>query len=96
MKRKLFVANYSRGDYDDYYEHSVFVSEEKELVEKWVEKFNSKLKIWKEYFNSFNQGKVSDESGWERVKDEFVDTKYERWYYIKHQNKAFISEIEIR
>lgn len=90
MKNKLYIAKYSSGSYDDLYFVSVFVSKDKEFVEKWVEKFNTKLDYWKEYFKQFK-----NEYG--ALKGEFYDKVNNSTYYtVTECNKAFIDEIEFR
>jgi hypothetical protein len=90
MENKLYVAKYSTGSYDDHYFVSVFVSEDKEFVEKWIEKFNTKLEYWKEYFKQFT-------GEYTMLKEEFYDKiNYDRFYQIMECNKAFIDEIEYR
>ena len=88
----IYIAKYSMGSYDDYRQREVFASKDKETVEKWVDKFNTKLTVWKEYFSQF-----SDENC------KLCMSK--RWYYkeslrafdiIMETNKAFIQEIELR
>jgi hypothetical protein len=93
MENKLYVAKYSSGSYDDYYSVSVFVSDDKEFVQKWVEKFNTKLEYWKEYFKQFG-----DESFDCKVLDSrhYNISYYDRFYQIMECNKAFIDEIEYR
>ena len=90
---KLYVAKYSTGSYDDHYFVSVFVSEDKEFVEKWVEKFNTKLAYWKEYFKQFGN-EVFD---YKTIKEKFYnDINNDRFYQIMECNSAFVDEIEYR
>ncbi len=90
---KLYVAKYSTGSYDDHYFVFVFVSEDKEFVEKWVEKFNTKLAYWKEYFKQFGN-EVFD---YKTIKEKFYnDINDDRFYQIMECNRAFVDEIEYR
>jgi hypothetical protein len=90
---KYYIARYSTGSCDDYTKIDVFVTEDKELVEKWVEKFNAKLAHWKEYFKQFGNADynhtVIDEIYLDRVN---TDT----FYRVMECNGAFYSEIECR
>ncbi len=89
---KIYIAKYSVGHYDDYHVINVFASQDKELVEKWVEKFNSKLSIWKEYFAQFSS----------QYSIYCLDEKYynkingERFDMIVDCNMAFMEKLEIR
>ena len=38
---KIYVAIIGTGEHSDYYENSIFCSENKEMVENWVNKFNN-------------------------------------------------------
>ena len=90
MKNKLYVAKYSSGSYDDHYFVSVFVSEDKEFVERWVKKINTKLEYWKEYFKQFT-------GEYTMLKKEFYNKiNIDTFYQIMECNKAFIDEIEYR
>ena len=93
MKSKLYVAKYSTGSYDNHYFVSVFVSEDKEFVEKWVEKFNTKLAYWKEYFKQFGKERFN----YEILDEAFYDKdSANRFYQIMECNRAFVDEIEYR
>lgn len=89
---EVYVANYSTGDFDDYYEVQVFVSHDKLKVEKWVKKFNRILSDYKEYNKKFEDS----ESPYNWIKAEYVQDYFERWYLIKKVNNAFIRTLEIR
>ena len=92
MKNKIYIAKYSTGSCDDYYVVNVFVSPDKELVEKWVEKFNTKLAAWKEYFSQFSHPHyktILAEDAWNKVSTD-------RFYRVVECNKAFVDEIGIR
>jgi hypothetical protein len=93
INKTLYIARYSTGSHNDYTKIDVFVTEDKELVEKWVEKFNTKLEHWKEYFkrfgNAYYNHTVIDEIYFDRVNN---DT----FYRVMGCNGAFYSEIECR
>lgn len=93
MKNKLYVAKYSTGSYDEHYVVSVFVSEDKELVEKWVEKFNTKLTYWKEYFKQFGNPVFGYHT---LLADFYGKINVDKFDYIMECNNAFIDEVEYR
>lgn len=89
---KIYIATYSNGSYDDYYTVNVFASQDRELVLKWVEKFNSKLKHWQEYFSQFSHE-------WNRtsIKDEyFSKINYDTFCGVMECNGASIIEIDLK
>lgn len=95
---KLFVANYSSGDWDDYSDRQVFVSHDKQLVENWVEKFNRILVRWKEYYSQYGEN-VHEfcEDCKLTLKEEVEDYRIIlRFYQLRDINEAFITEIELR
>lgn len=90
--KKIYIAKYSRGSYDDFTTIDVFVSDNKEIVENWVLKFNTKLKYWKEYFSQFSHPwsvQILDEKYYDSINGD-------RFYEVLDTNKAFIKEIEVR
>lgn len=89
---KIYVATYSNGSWDDYHTIEVFASHDKELVLKWVDKFNNKLKHWQEYFGQF-----SNEWNKSSIKDEyFMKINYDTFCSVMDCNGASIMEIELR
>ena len=91
--KTLYIARYSTGSHNDYTKIDVFVTEDKELVEKWVEKFDAKLAHWKEYFKQFGDElyaySILDSAFYDKIND---DT----FYRVMECNGAFYSEIECR
>ncbi len=84
----IYLAKYLVDDYTV----EVFASKDKETVEKWVDKFNTKLAYWKEYFSQFSH---------ERFKQIMDERYYNKeslrgFDVVMETNKAFIQEIEIR
>jgi hypothetical protein len=86
----MYIVKYSSGSWDDYGVTNVFVTDNLEIAEKWVNKFNAKVEYWKEILKQYY-----DEDG-------FLDEKYyhspvSRWFWnIKDINNAFFDEIELR
>jgi hypothetical protein len=93
MNKTHYIARYSTGSYEDYTNIDVFVTEDKELVERWVEKFNSKLECWKDYFKRFGNAyynyTILDEAFYDKVNND-------AFYRVMECNGAFYSEIEFR
>jgi len=50
--KSMYVVGYSAGQYEDYYERDLFVTESLELAQKYVAKFNAMSEKWKNYYNS--------------------------------------------
>jgi hypothetical protein len=88
----IYLAKYSMGSYDDYRQIAVFASKDKETVEKWVDKFNTKLAYWKEYFSQFSSPYsllIMEDKYYNKESLRAFDT-------IMETNKAFIQEIKLR
>jgi hypothetical protein len=85
----MYIVKYSGGEWGDYYQVNIFVTADKELAERYVEKFNSILKKWKDYFSQFK-----DEYGFS-IKDEYLEHS-DRYYAITKINKCYYDEIEFR
>lgn len=90
---KIYLARYSRGSYDDYYTINVFASTDKELVEKWVEKFNNKLKCWKDYYRKFENKNCKGFLKEEYYSNEIISDRFDN---IMECNEAFLEEVEFR
>jgi hypothetical protein len=89
---KTYLAKYSRGSYDDYRTIDVFVTDDKELAQKWVNKFNTKLSHWKKHFSKYSHewsAQILDERFYDIINGERFDD-------IMETNEAFITEIEVR
>lgn len=86
----MYIVKYSSGSWDDYGVTNVFVTEDLEKAEKWVNKFNARVEYWKEILKQYY-----DEDG-------YLDEKYwstpfaKRYWKIRDTNEAFIEEIELR
>lgn len=92
MVNKMYIAKYSTGEWDNYYETTVFASTDKRLVTKWVTKFN---RIHKEYLKMY-EPYLTSEHGLPWIADEYIDKYADKWYDLKRINKAFWEEIELR
>jgi len=87
---KMYVVKYSKGSYDDYHELDIFVTADKQVVDKYIEKFNKRLDYWKEYMNSFK-----DEYGYRDDKKCTTAISY-RYYDVVDIGYAFVEEVELR
>jgi len=90
--KKIYLACYDTGDYEDKDVIIVFASHNKRLVTKWVTKFNKIKKRWDEYYNQYCDFRYS--ILW--VKDDCPEYIYKRWYKNRSIGKAYYKEIEIR
>ena len=48
----MYVVKYDGGQYEDYFERDLFVTESLELAQKYVAKFNAILEKWRLYYDS--------------------------------------------
>lgn len=93
MKKEIiYSANVCGGDFDGFWHNTKFVSENKELVEKWVEKYNRILKAYKEFYSKFE---TEDAASGKWIGKEFEEYD-DRWYKMREIREAYIGEIEIR
>jgi hypothetical protein len=93
----IYLAKYSKGDWDDYHTITVFVSADKKKIENWVEKFNSIVEKWKKYYFQFEEDLVPNCDECRKwIKDEYIDQYFDRWIAFRDINEAFLEEIELR
>jgi len=86
----MYVVKYSSGSWDDYGVTNVFVTEDLEKAEKWVNKFNARVEYWKEILKQYY-----DEDGY--LDEKYYRSPVSRWFWnIKDINNAFFDEIELR
>lgn len=78
--KEMFIVSYSTGKDDDYYKVDVFVTDKESIAEKWVEKFNKKLNIWKPFYEK-------------RYHDDYISIRY---YQVCEINEAFYNKIKAR
>ena len=89
----MYVVKYSKGDYDDYREIIVFVTDRKTTATKYVTKFNKMLKKWREYYSQFEDNKRFPFT-WFR--DDAPTLYYDRWYMLREIYRCWWEEIEVR
>jgi radical SAM superfamily enzyme YgiQ (UPF0313 family) len=88
--KKIYIVKYSSGSHDDFFVKEIFVTFNEELAKKYVDKFNFLFGKWKSYFYEFED----HEEEW--LKDEYINTMFERWYKIRNINKCWFESIELR
>jgi len=91
-KNVIYIVKYSCGSYDDYMENIIFATHNKSTATKYVTRYNTILKKWKEYYRQFEEKIYS--INW--IKEEFMETKYDRWSNLSELNGCFWEEVEIR
>ena len=86
----MYIVKYSSGSWDDYFVNDVFITENLELAEKWVNKFNTKVEYWKEVIKQYD-----DEDGY--LDEKYYSLPFSKYYWkIRGINNAFFEEIELR
>lgn len=92
MKNKIYVVKYTTGSIYEKFFITVFASTNKRKAEKWVERFNTKLKYWQDYYSRF-----SDHNNREMLDFKYIgDSRTHRFWQIMECDEAFIGEIEKR
>jgi len=93
----IYRANYRGGDWDDFFNCTVFVSLDKEKVINWVDKFNRILKQYREFYSKFEQVEEAQmgcsNEIW--IKDEYLDY-FRRWKRLRDIECAYLDEIQLR
>lgn len=91
--KKIYIIKYYGGSYEDAYEVDIFVTSNKKTAINYVNRFNSILKKWLNYYEQYTE---TDCIGITRVKDEYKEKKLYRWYQLKNIRKCYFKEIEVR
>lgn len=87
----MYIVKYSGGNYDDYYEKNVFVTNKKSTATKYVTRFNRLLKKWKNHYKQFE----TNDFGITWISDKHTD-KFMRWGQLQNISTAYWEEIEQR
>lgn len=90
---KIYVVKYHRGRYDDASVITIFATFRKDTARQYVERFNTSLKKWKDYYKQFEG---ENEFGFQSLKKEHFETKFERWLHIIDTGFSFYNEVELR
>lgn len=85
----IYLVNMSGGNPDDCFDYTLFATTDKDLAERYVEKFNRILAKAKDYKKKFE-----DNNEW--IKHEYFEQYYDRWSRITYANICYYTEIEIR
>jgi hypothetical protein len=48
----MFIVKYSKGDWEGLSEIDIFITENEEYAKAYVEKFNTKLDHWQDYYEN--------------------------------------------
>lgn len=87
-----YLVKYCGGSYDDYYNATIFVTNNKIIAMKYVSKFNRILKKWKKYYEQFE----TNELGMKWIADEYVEKYFNRWDSLQNITKCYYEEISFR
>ena len=86
--KELYLVNYSSQD--EGFRVNVFATHDKNVADKWVNKFNVKLNYWKELLKEYqDEYKSLDEKYWNHAIGQI-------YYKVKNINYAFYETIELR
>jgi len=91
--KKAYVVQYLGGEIDDYFKIIIFVTNSKDKAKKYVEKFNSSLEKWKDYYSQYEEER---ELGYRWIKDEYVSKYFNRWFEINNIDECYFEEIDLR
>ena len=91
MKQKYYLVRYSGGDYEDWYDHPVFTTNNEKTAKTRVENFNNKLPKLKKYCSELT--KIFDDTNNPLYHNVSL---YRKVYDILEIHKAYYKEIEFR
>jgi hypothetical protein len=89
-KKYFYIVKYRGGEYEDFYTKDIFITSDFEKVKKYVKKFNSILKKWKEYYSKYEDKSL----GWADSSAPYHI--FEAWYRLRMIDECYYEEIEIR
>ena len=92
MNKEYYLCYYSVGEYDDYREVNVFITNDLKKSKLWVRKFNNLIKKWKSHYSQYEEIKC----GFPWIKDEYTEQYYDRWSSLRDINNANYNIIEFR
>jgi hypothetical protein len=86
---EMYIVQYSVGDWESY-TVNVFVTADEEIAKAYVEKFRSKLKKWKDYYEKMFG------PGWRHLGGDVENKHYNRFCQIMETNNAYYLKIKLR
>jgi hypothetical protein len=89
--KEMYLVQYSVGDWDSY-TVNVFVTDDEEVAKAYVEKFRTKLKKWKDYYEKM----FGVDSDWLYSDSSLESKHYNRFCQIMEVNNAYYLKIEVR
>lgn len=93
--KKCYIVYTKNDGYEGYLNE--FVTTSKEKAEKWVEKYNSMLKRWKEHYSKYSIGLFGTHTMFFNAeKYGYGEYPYERWEVINESKGAGYFETELR
>jgi hypothetical protein len=87
--KNIYIVKYSTGKYEDYREHNIFATFDKEKVIAYVKKFNSLKDKWCNHYSQYN-------GDYRWIKNYFEEKYFHKWYIFHELNDCFYEEIEVR
>ena len=90
MKQNEMIAvKYYDGEQEECsYIVTLFVTFDEQIAIDYVNKFNSILEKWKNYYKQF------EEDGW--IKEEFEAKHFRRWFKVHTITRCYYTKIEVR
>jgi len=89
-----YLVRYSGGSYEDGFDVVVFATNKKSTATKYCTKFNKMLKKWKDYYKQFETKKYYTTMTW--IADEYIKTKFNRWYKLQGIDRCYYEEVLFR
>lgn len=86
-KEQYYIVFYSEGSDGDYSVIELFVTKDYEYAKKYIDKFNTMLHKWIEYYSPYK------DNIWD---DDFNEHIRDRWCRLYEINEASISKIDYR
>ena len=84
----MILVSYSRGSDEDYQEIHLFVTDDKEKAEKYIEKANAILEKWQMFYEEKSTGEANGDY------EQYTFTP--RYVQLEEINGFFTEEIEVR
>ena len=88
----MYIVNYTSGSWDDFHRGNLFVTEDKELAEAYVEKANTLLEKIKEYYREIDEKLEDDE---DPMRDIYI-RQWAKYHTLGEVNAVAYEEIELR